>query len=128
VGDRIETLPGGRMRLVGRDADLVKIVGKRASLETLAQRLLEIEGVEDGVFFLPESRGAGTQRLVCLAVAPTLTEAGLLSALRSRLDPAFLPRPLLRVERLPRNATGKLPRRDLLALFHALSADPETSS
>jgi acyl-coenzyme A synthetase/AMP-(fatty) acid ligase len=28
----------------------------------------------------------------------------------------FLPRPLIMVERLPRNATGKLPQHDLLHL------------
>ena len=35
-------------------------------------------------------------------------------ALRLRLDPVFLPRPLLLVPRLPRNETGKLPREALL--------------
>ena len=33
-----------------------------------------------------------------------------LAALRERIDPAFLPRPLCLVDELPRNATGKLPR------------------
>ena len=33
-----------------------------------------------------------------------------MSALRQRIDPAFLPRPLCFVEALPRNETGKLPR------------------
>jgi acyl-coenzyme A synthetase/AMP-(fatty) acid ligase len=37
--------------------------------------------------------------------------------LRSRIDPIFLPRPLVMVERLPRNATGKLPRGELQALL-----------
>jgi acyl-coenzyme A synthetase/AMP-(fatty) acid ligase len=36
--------------------------------------------------------------------------------LRLRIDPVFLPRPLLMVERLPRNATGKLPQQALLEL------------
>jgi acyl-coenzyme A synthetase/AMP-(fatty) acid ligase len=31
------------------------------------------------------------------------------------MDPVFLPRPLLLVERLPRNGVGKLPRELLLA-------------
>jgi acyl-coenzyme A synthetase/AMP-(fatty) acid ligase len=33
-----------------------------------------------------------------------------MAALRQRIDPAFLPRPLCFVESLPRNETGKLPR------------------
>jgi 3-hydroxymyristoyl/3-hydroxydecanoyl-(acyl carrier protein) dehydratase len=43
-------------------------------------------------------------------------------ALRERIEAAFLPRPLLLVEALPRNATGKLPRDVLAGLVaqHAL--------
>jgi acyl-coenzyme A synthetase/AMP-(fatty) acid ligase len=40
--------------------------------------------------------------------AATVTER-----LRQLIDPVFLPRPLLMVERLPRNATGKLPQQAL---------------
>jgi acyl-coenzyme A synthetase/AMP-(fatty) acid ligase len=32
------------------------------------------------------------------------------AALRQRVDPAFLPRPLYLVDTLPRDAIGKLPR------------------
>jgi len=39
--------------------------------------------------------------------------AALTEHLRQRIDPVFLPRPLLIVERLPRNATGKLPQQAL---------------
>ena len=52
-------------------------------------------------------------------VAPALTEAQILEALRRCVDPAFLPRPLRRVERLPRNEVGKLPRARLLELLRA---------
>jgi acyl-coenzyme A synthetase/AMP-(fatty) acid ligase len=33
------------------------------------------------------------------------------------VDPAFLPRPLLLVDALPRNEVGKLPRERVLALL-----------
>jgi acyl-coenzyme A synthetase/AMP-(fatty) acid ligase len=47
--------------------------------------------------------------------------------LRQRIDPVFLPRPLILVERLPRNATGKLPQNALqnLADLH-LQANEST--
>jgi acyl-coenzyme A synthetase/AMP-(fatty) acid ligase len=48
-------------------------------------------------------------------VAPTLDEAKILASLRGAVDPVFLPRPLRRVDTLPRNAAGKLPREALLA-------------
>ena len=72
--------------------------------------------MRDGVFFLPEADGADEQRLAALVVAPRLEPEAILRALRERIDPAFLPRPLLIVDALPRNATGKLEREGLLAL------------
>ena len=102
--------------LLGRPEDMVKIAGKRASLEDLNRQLLGVRGVRDGVFFLPEARGARTARLAALVVAPGCAARDLLAALRGRIDAAFLPRPLLIVEALPRNATGKVTREALLAL------------
>ena len=58
-----------------------------------------------------------------LRQAPGLSMAALRAALRERIDPAFMPRPLLFVERLPRNSTGKLPREALQAL--ARTHDPK---
>jgi acyl-coenzyme A synthetase/AMP-(fatty) acid ligase len=45
-----------------------------------------------------------------------LNVAELTEQLRQRIDPVFLPRPLLLVSELPRNATGKLPQHALQAL------------
>jgi len=53
-------------------------------------------------------------RLMAFVVAPGITRDALLAALRARIDAVFLPRPLLFLDALPRNATGKLPREALL--------------
>ncbi len=109
-------LPGRRFRLRGRNNDLLEIAGKRASLGDLTRRLLAIPGVDDAVIFqLDAEAGTGVRRLAALAVAPQRSEAEILAALRASIDPVFLPRPLRLVEALPRNATGKLPRAELLA-------------
>jgi acyl-coenzyme A synthetase/AMP-(fatty) acid ligase len=42
-----------------------------------------------------------------------------MASLRARIDPVFLPRPLVFVARLPRNSTGKLPQEALMALAAA---------
>lgn len=114
--------------LHGRHADLVNIAGKRSSLAYLNHQLNAIAGVQDGVFLLPsEDRPDGIGRLAALVVAPGLTPAALTRALRERIDPVFLPRPLLFVEALPRNATGKLPRQvseDLLAALQGANGMP----
>ncbi len=118
LGDALELLEDGTFVLHGRLADLVNIAGKRSSLGYLTHQLLTIEGVQDGAFFLPErAEASGVSRVAAAVVAPELTEAHLLAALRERLDPVFLPRPLLKVERLPRNSTGKLPQEALAALL-----------
>ena len=63
-------------------------------------------------------------RLCAFAVAPELSERQLLAQLRQRVDAVFLPRPLFRVESLPRNNTGKLPRAELQALYESLRQKP----
>ena len=73
-----------------------------------------------------DSAGHASRRLAALVVAPGLTPAALTQALRERIDPVFLPRPLLFVDALPRNATGKLPSQiaqDLLATLQAAGRD-----
>lgn len=113
--DIVELLPQRRFRLRGRNSDLLEIAGKRASLADLNRRLLAIDGVVDGVIFQRDGDHCGVQRLAALVVAPDLSETAILDALRTAADPAFLPRPLRKVDRLPRNETGKLPRAALLA-------------
>jgi acyl-coenzyme A synthetase/AMP-(fatty) acid ligase len=105
--------------LHGRTADLVNIAGKRSSFGYLNAQLNAIPGVVDGVFFQRENDHGGLTgipRLAAAVVAPTLSAAALMRHLRRRIDPVFLPRPLVIVERLPRNATGKLPQQALQAL------------
>ena len=125
--DVIEVLGDGtRFALHGRFSDMVNIAGKRNSLGYLNHQLTAIEGVEDGVFFVPEEcHAAGVTRLTAFVVAPTLGEAEILAALRERIDPAFLPRPLVKVASLPRQLTGKLPRDALNALGGARGRTPK---
>ena len=126
LGDAIEPLDAGHFLLHGRKGDLLNIAGKRTSLAYLDHQLNAIDGVQDGAFFMPGDSHEGDAqghvvRLVAVVVAPGVTPAAILQALRERIDPAFLPRPLLFAERLPRNAAGKLPRDTLAALVAQLS-------
>ena len=117
LSDLIELLPEHRFLLHGRHADLINIAGKRTSLAYLNHQLTAIPGVADGAFLMPEEEADdGVTRLTAFVVAPDLSAAAILQALRERIDPVFLPRPLVFVAALPRNDTSKLPREALKAL------------
>lgn len=119
LADELEVLSAQRFLLHGRTADLINIAGKRSSLGYLNHQLNALPGVIDGAFFMPDEETAdpGTvTRLMAFVVAPGLGAAALLAALRERIDPIFLPRPIVLLDALPRNSTGKLPRDLLQAL------------
>lgn len=120
MGDALELIDDTHFLLHGRKADLINIAGKRTSLAYLNHQLNAVPGVIDGVFYMPDESPADSEtvrRLMALVVAPELAAADLQRALRERIDAAFMPRPLLFVDSLPRNATGKLPREVLTQLI-----------
>lgn len=120
LSDIIEIVDDTHFVLHGRQADLINIAGKRTSLAYLNHQIVAIPGVEDGAFFQPDEESPdGITRLAAFVVAPGLDSRQILAALRQRIDSIFLPRPLVFVEALPRNNTGKLPRDQLQALYTA---------
>ena len=120
---------GVHFTLHGRFSDMVNIAGKRNSLGYLNHQLTSIEGVVDGVFFVPDEREPdAVTRLTAFVVAPTLTAGQVPEQLRARIDPAFLPRPLVKVDSLPRQITGKLPREALRALAARRDEPPKKGS
>jgi 3-hydroxymyristoyl/3-hydroxydecanoyl-(acyl carrier protein) dehydratase len=125
LGDDIQFQPDGRFLWLGRSNDLIKVGGRRASLSALNRSLTDIPGVADGAYCVPDQASAAgsddgprpAPRLAAFYVSPTLSPEDVLRALRTRVDPAFLPRPLHRVAELPRNANGKLPQAALAGLL-----------
>ena len=122
LSDVIEKVDARRFVLHGRSADMVNIAGKRSSLGYLNSMLERISAVRDGAFFLPDNdaqaqQQADVQRLCLVACAPGLQAEELMGLLRQHIDAVFLPRPLILLEHLPRNATGKLPRSALQEIY-----------
>ena len=105
--DEIVVEANGVFTLLGRQADLVKIAGRRASLAGLNLLLQDLPGLGDGVFYLPPT-GNPTERLCLIYAGPPLERAAARRWLRARLDPVFLPRDFIRLDRMPRGETGKL--------------------
>ncbi len=121
LGDLIELHDESSFALRGRTSDLVKIAGKRGSLAALNAELQRVPGVLDCAFWLRDA--PGEQRVAAFAVAPGLTAAEIVGELRKRVDPVFLPRPLVLVDALPRERTGKLSQESVreLAARHGLA-------
>ncbi|MDR7088799.1 AMP-binding protein [Cellvibrio fibrivorans] len=119
IQDHLELHADGRFLLCGRNADMINVAGKRASLANLTLQLLRIEGVRDGVIFLPPQSSQAEARPVALVVSD-LPEKTILAALALRVDATFLPRPLRKVATLPRNETGKLTVAALHQLWNQL--------
>lgn len=126
LSDVLELHSPTRFILLGRHTDMVNIAGKRTSLAHLTHHLNSIPGVTDGALYWPQNSNqdaqARTQRPIAFVVAPTLSEAELTRALRERIDPAFMPRPVYFLPQLPRNHTGKLPQQALADLAQACKA------
>jgi acyl-coenzyme A synthetase/AMP-(fatty) acid ligase len=115
VGDRVEIVAGGRVRLLGRDADMIKIGGRRGSLSDIAAKIASLPGVTDQAVFMPTD--GETARPAALVVAPGRSADQLRRELGALIDAVFVPRPLRMVDALPRNSLGKLPREKLLELL-----------
>ncbi len=109
LADALDWAEDGRFHLLGRRGDMVKLAGKRASLAGLTSLLTGIDGVQDGVFVAPPDLDRNPlARLAAVVVAPGLTPDAVVAALRERVEPAFLPRPVVMADALPRDGVGKL--------------------
>ena len=73
--DEIVVEANGTFTLLGRQADLIKIAGRRASLAGLNLLLQDLPGLDDGVFYLPAT-GNPTERLCLIYSRPAARARG----------------------------------------------------
>ena len=116
--DELVIEPNGSFTLLGRQADLVKIAGRRASLAGLNLLLQDMPGLEDGVFYLPSTSNP-TERLCLIYAGAPLDRAATRRWLRTRLDPVFLPRDFILLDRLPRGENASSVDIRLTSPMHA---------
>jgi len=114
-----------RFRLLGRANDLIHVAGKRSSLAHLNFHLNRITGVDDGAFWMPDEVAEAVVRPLAFVVAPTLNAAQVIHALREHLEATFVPRHVIFVDALPREATGKLTAQVLKAFAQRVLAEQQ---
>lgn len=120
LDDQITILDDDYFLLAGRKTDQINIAGKRGSLLEVNKVLMKFSGLVDGVVIFPEQNRA-VPRLVALVVLPTTTNKEELRKHFSKyLDSAFVPRPIMVVDSLPREDSGKLIKSKLLELYESL--------
>jgi acyl-coenzyme A synthetase/AMP-(fatty) acid ligase len=121
IQDQIKIESPEHFTLSGRATDLINIGGKRSSLADLTIQLLEIEGVEDAVVFLPNTEEVEIR--TAAFVVSRLSEKELVAALALKIDPTFIPRPLKIINSIPRNETGKISREIIEQLWKEHNAN-----
>lgn len=111
----LATFEAGELRLLGRADDVINVKGKKVNPREIEEVLRSLPAVEDAAVFgisTPETRIRAI-----VAAAPGAVEAQeVLQWCRRHLAEHKVPRSLVLVEALPRNARGKLDRKALEAL------------
>jgi acyl-coenzyme A synthetase/AMP-(fatty) acid ligase len=112
------SLRNGELVLMGRVDDLINVRGKKVSPREVEGVLSELEGVEEAVVVgVPAADGSGeTVRAVVAGRAETIRYDTVVAWCRQRLATHKVPRSVILVETIPRNARGKLDRAALRAL------------
>jgi len=110
----------GAYRLLGRrSVDIIKTGGEKVSALEVEDILREHPAIADcAVVGIPDPEwGECVAAAVVLREHAELDVAALRKWGRSRLAPAKLPRRLLVVEQLPRNAMGKVTKPQVIQMF-----------
>ena len=134
IADQIELRPDGTFHYLGRNAELVKIAGKRAHAQAIEATVLAVPGVAEAALMLHAA--PGREPRVALAVvlaagsaaggtpvAPQSWRDAITAAIRRDFDAVFVPRIVKLVPALPRTERGKL---DVPALRALLGLDAVT--
>jgi long-chain acyl-CoA synthetase len=112
---------GNEVALAGRVDDLINVRGKKVSPREVEDVVRRLAGVEEvAVVGVPQPGTGGHVVRAVVAGDPSVVRAATVIAhCRERLAPHKVPRSVVVVDRLPRNARGKLDRNALVAVAPA---------
>jgi acyl-coenzyme A synthetase/AMP-(fatty) acid ligase len=116
LSDQFELLDDRHFLLKGRNSDLINVAGKRASLADLTMKLQSLPYIEDAAVIIPQNSRRKIIRPVALVVSES--DVKQISVDFAKLvDSAFVPRPIIKVDKLPRNGTGKITQKAIETLL-----------
>jgi len=107
ISDHVEITDEG-FRFVARDADLVKIGGRRISASHVEAVIRSVPGVRDAAVRARASSPARGSRLAAIVACDEACLGPIAARLAAELDREFVPRSIVRVPRIARAPSGKL--------------------
>lgn len=117
TADLVEMHADGSFTHLGRSDGIVKIGGRRVSIQEVEDLIRQQSDVEEAVVVAIPAEGGRGNQLLAAVVPASLDVARLKNALLEKLEPTCLPRRFLCVDSLPKEVNGKTPRDRLLRLF-----------
>jgi acyl-CoA synthetase (AMP-forming)/AMP-acid ligase II len=128
TGD-IGTVDGsGRVRIDGRQGDIVNVAGKKVALPEVDVALRALPGVRDGAAIAHAGPGGVPKLYAFVVVEADFRSSDAVTLLRENLAPHKVPRYIQRVDRLPRTGSGKLRRYELERLILEPAPSPQASA
>ncbi|MBF0623460.1 MAG: amino acid adenylation domain-containing protein [Magnetococcales bacterium] len=113
TGDQVRRDPAtGHLHFIGRRDNQIKHMGYRIELGEIEAALNGLPGVAEAGVVHVTFQGM-KQILAAVAVNGTLTAREIKARLGSRLPDYMVPRRIVILEQLPKNANGKIDRRDI---------------
>jgi acyl-CoA synthetase (AMP-forming)/AMP-acid ligase II len=109
TGDRAAWTPEGRLKLTGRATLTANVAGLKVDLGALDAFFRGLPGVGEAAA-VPVDDSARGSRVVAYVETTTQTKEALLELCRARLTASEIPSEIRTLERLPRNARGKVDR------------------
>lgn len=113
-GDVIETGPDNKIKVLGRDADVVNVGGVKIDPRVVDDFLIEQHAVKDAACFWMMDDMGYPELWAAVSIEQGSDIQGLYAALASRFSLPYLPKRLLPVAFIPRTYSGK-PQRYLMA-------------
>lgn len=131
--DIVDLIDEHHFILKGRKEDLINQAGKRISLSYLNHHLQSYDALHDASYYQDDS--VKENRLLAFVVLKDCSHEKTLlknyqqqqtklirDFLKDKIESVFLPKKIYFVQKLPRNATGKLPIAKMKALFLSVNA------
>jgi acyl-CoA synthetase (AMP-forming)/AMP-acid ligase II len=116
IGDLVRPVPGGFV-LDGRADDVVKIGGRRISLDEIAREVESCPGVERAAVLARPVRGELRITACVTTSGRSVTQQEIKTFVRSRMADHKVPHVVYEMERFPTTAAGKVDRRELNRLI-----------